>query len=83
MSVVWTVVSVPEPALSLGLPVGLLRMSEMLEPSVSSGQVKCGPGFYLDLPGLALCEQPGILLMGPLGQKGVERSGSVEPLWGI
>lgn len=29
--------------------------------------VKCGPGFYLDLPGLVLCKQPGILLMDPLG----------------
>lgn len=28
---------------------------------------KCGPGFYLDLPGLVLCKQPGILLMDPLG----------------
>lgn len=32
---------------------------------MSSGQVKCGPAFYLDLPELALCKQPGILLMDP------------------
>lgn len=49
----------------------------------ASGQVKCGSGFYLDLPGLASCEQPGILLMGPLGQREEDRSGFVEAPWGI
>lgn len=32
--------------------------------------MKCGPGFYLDLPGLVLCKQPGFVLVAPLGTGG-------------
>ena len=50
---------------------------------MSFSQAKCGPGFSLDVPGLVLCKQPGILLMAPLGQREEDRSGFADPLWGI
>lgn len=70
-------------ALSQGLPVGPCHVNEMLKCWVSSSQMKCSPGFCLDLPGLVLYKQPGILLMDPWRQREEGRSGFVEPLWDV